>query len=226
MAAGDPAVCGFRLQRKGKFMSRIESLFVAAILSLAWLLLPTASLAGIHTWDVREVFSNADGTIQFVELWEADGGASEVGVGNGGLSSTTHSFSFGNGPVAPPTTHKSYLLGTAAFAALPGAPTPDKIIPAGSVPFFDKNGDTVSFLSFDSWTFGAVPTNGTQSLDRISGVGTNTPTNYAGQTGTVNASAGPSVPMLPAPMVLFATLLVVGVGSGFLMTRRAAARNR
>jgi hypothetical protein len=192
--------------------------------SVAWLLLPTASLAGIHTWDVREVFSNSDGTIQFVELWEADGGPSEVGVGNGGLSSNTKSFSFGNGPVAPPTTHKFYLLGTAAFAALPGAPPPDKIIPAGSVPFFNKNGDTVSFLGFDSWNFGAVPTNGTQSLDRINGVQTNSPTNYAGQTGSVNASPGPSVPMLPAPMVLFATLLVLGVGTGFLMTRRSAVR--
>ncbi|MFP6607219.1 MAG: hypothetical protein VCC19_11635, partial [Myxococcota bacterium] len=40
------------------------------------------ALAGIHTWDVNEVFSNADGTIQFVELWEAAGGAGEVNVGN------------------------------------------------------------------------------------------------------------------------------------------------
>jgi hypothetical protein len=30
--------------------------------------------------------------------------------------------------------------------------------------------------------------------------------------------------MLPAPMVLFATLLVLGVGSGFLMTRRSWVR--
>jgi hypothetical protein len=205
-------------------VSRIESLLVAVILSVAWLLVPAASLAGIHTWDVREVFSNADGTIQFVELWEADGGSSETGVGNGSVSSNTQFLSIGNGPVAPPTTHKFYLLGTAAFAALPGAPTPDKIIPAGNVPFFNTGGDTVAFVGFDSWNFGTVPTNGISSLDRISGVGVNSPTNYAGQTGSVDLSATPTVPMLPPPMLTFAMLLVLGVGAGFLVTRRAPAR--
>ena len=52
------------------------------------------ALAGIHTWDVNEVFSNADGTIQFVELWESQGFTSEVGVGDGPISSDTQSFAF------------------------------------------------------------------------------------------------------------------------------------
>ena len=55
------------------------------------------ALAGIHTWDVNEVFSNAAGTIQFVELWEAAGGATEVNVGNGSISSNTQTFGFGQG---------------------------------------------------------------------------------------------------------------------------------
>ena len=29
-------------------------------------------LAGAHTWNVNEVFSNADGTVQFIELVEPD----------------------------------------------------------------------------------------------------------------------------------------------------------
>jgi len=187
-------------------------------------LVPIAAAAGIHTWDVREVFSNADGTIQYVELWEADGGAGETGVGNGTVSSNTRNLPIANGPVAPPTTNKSYLLATAAFAALSGAPTPDKIIPAGSVPFFNTAGDTVSFVGFDAWTFGAVPTDGINSRDRMSGIGTNTPKNYAGTQGQVNAAPQPAVPLLPGPMVAFALLLVMGVGIGYLVTARPTTR--
>jgi hypothetical protein len=188
-------------------------------LLLALVLYPSAALAGIHTWDVREVFSNADGTIQFVELWESAGGNFETGVGTGSMSSNTQSFAIGAGAVAPPTGFKFYLLGTAAFAALPGAPTPDAIIPAGSVPFFNTAGDTVSFVGWDSWAFGAVPTNGTDSLDRLTGVGANSPTNYAGVTGSVDASPA-EVPSVSLPVLSIGTLLLLVVGVGTLAARR------
>ena len=68
----------------------------------ALLLLPLSAFAGAHTWDVNEVFSNADGTIQFIELREANGTAGETGVGNGTVTSSTRSHSIANGPVAPP----------------------------------------------------------------------------------------------------------------------------
>ena len=186
------------------------------------LLFAGAASAGIHTWDVNEVFSNADGSIQFVELWEANGGATEINVGNGSITSDTQSFSFGQGQVAGPTTNKYYLLGTAGFAALDGAPTPDAIIPAGSVPFFDTTGDTVSFGTYDSFTFGTVPTNGTDSLEKT-GITTNSPTNYAGATGSVNAAPPPSpVPSLSHPALwLVAALLLASV---LLIPRRARAR--
>ncbi|MFP6606430.1 MAG: hypothetical protein VCC19_07640, partial [Myxococcota bacterium] len=77
-----------------------------------------------------------------------------------------------------------------------GAPTPDAIIPSGSVPLFSPAGDTVDFGVYDSWNFASAPTNGTDSLDRLTGVGANTPTNYAGETGSVDAS--PPTPVLPA----------------------------
>ena len=51
------------------------------------------------------------------------------------------------------------LIATAAFAALPGAPTPDYIMPAG---FFPTGGGTLNYASgADIWTYGAVPVNGT-----------------------------------------------------------------
>jgi hypothetical protein len=176
------------------------------------LLAASTAQAGIHTWDVREVFSNADGTIQYIELFDAGAGGGETGVGNGSLTSGSQTHSWSNGPVAPPTNGKSYLIASASFAALPGAPTPDVIIPANKVPFFNVNGDTLGFAGVDSWTFGPVPTNGTSSLNRITGVGANTPRNYAGTQGNVNA-APPPVPTTSFWMTiaLFASLSAMGI---------------
>ena len=173
-------------------MSSLRAAVYGGLVSLGIsFLATTGAVAGIHTWDVNEVFSNADGSIQYVELWESAGGAGEVNVGNGTISSTTETFSFGQGAVAAPTTNKFYLLATQGFADLPGAPTPDAIIPASKVPFFDTSGDTVAFGGFDSWTFGAVSTNGTDALNRSGGTVVNSPTNYAGTTGSVDASPPP-----------------------------------
>jgi uncharacterized membrane protein YphA (DoxX/SURF4 family) len=189
----------------------------AALLAILTLLAAQAALAGIHTWDVREVFSNADGSIQFVEFWEAGGGPGETGIGSAAASSDTQSFSWSNGAVAPPTSNKFYLIATADFAALPGAPTPDVIIPAINVPFFDPAGDTVCFGGFDCFTFASAPTNGTDSLDDISGVGPNTPTNYAGVSGSVTIP--PSAPAWSSIAMLLATasMLLIGLAT----TRRA-----
>jgi len=206
-------------------MTRKRSAGLRGALSLAAsLCFAGTALAGIHTWNVNEVFSNVDGTIQFVELWEAAGGSGEVNIGNNGsLSSTTQNFSFGQSQVVGPTTNKYYLAATAGFAALPGAPTPDVIIPAGSVPFFDTAGDTVDFGVWDSWTFGTVPTNGTDSLDRISGVGANTPTNYAGETATVNAAPAPSVPSMSHPMLWLMAALIGASSLTLLLRKRVVA---
>lgn len=195
----------------------------SSVLAAAALLAASTASAGIHTWDVREVFSNHDGTIQYVELFDAGAGGTETGVGNGTLTSSLNTFSWTNGPVAPPTNGKSYLIATAAFAALPGAPTPDVIIPATDVPFFDPAGDTISFGAIDSLVFGAVPTNGTDSFDEIAGVGANTPKNYAGVQGNVSAGGPPAVPTASFwAMALLASALV-GLGAVALRRLRVGA---
>lgn len=155
----------------------------------------TCGLAGSHLWDVNEVFSNADGTIQFVELWESYGAEFEGGVAGHPISSAYfgHAFVIENNLV-PPTTNRYLLFATQAFADLPGAPTPDQIIPPGVVPFFHVGGDIVTYHPYDSFAFGAVPTDGIHSLNRLGGIAINSPTNYAGQTGSVDASGGDDCP--------------------------------
>jgi len=166
---------------------------------------PTSVFAGAHTWDVNEWFSNADGTIQFIEIQEANGTPNETGVGNCFITSNARSYDIPNN-VASPTTNKYLLFATPAFAALPGAPTPDFLFPAGQVPFFATTGDTLRYSPYDTRTFGAgvLPTDGVHSLSKLLAVQVNSPTNYAGQTGSVDASPAP--PGVPAGSVTVAKL--------------------
>jgi hypothetical protein len=153
--------------------------------------------AGAHTWDVNEVFMNADGTIWFIELREANGTPNEVNT----AGRPVRSVNTGNVVniccnVTAPTTNKHFLLASPAFAALPGAPTPNQIVNVNG--FFLTGGDTVQYQPYDSWAIGGVPTDGINSLNRT-GIPfrANTPTNYAGVTGTVDASGPEPPPAVP-----------------------------
>jgi len=159
----------------------------------------SSSLGASHSWRVNEVFSNADGTIQFVELKECCGFSGEHGLLNKDVKSdgTGNAYVFpANLPLADDTSDRHILLATAAFAALPGAPTPDHVLPAN---FFVINGDTLRYatiLGYDVFTYGAavLPTNGIDSIQLTSFspdtfiTAPNTPTNYAGVPGSVDAS--------------------------------------
>lgn len=208
--------------------SRIRTTRVAALAALSVLshLIASAALAGSHTWDVNEVFSDVTGQIQFIELREANGTPNEVGVPGHTMTSNTKNFVISGSPLASPTSNKLFLMGTAAFAALPGAPTPDAIIPAGVLPFFfSTGGDTVSYTPWDSIAFGTVPTDGTTSLNRSGSVmvsGVNSPTNYAGVSGSVNAAPPPSVPALSSWGPLLLGLLLVGTAVQLALRRRGA----
>jgi hypothetical protein len=152
------------------------------------------ALAGSHTWDIVEVFSNADGTVQFIELREMNGTPGETALNGKKVTSesTGNEYTFPANAVAP-TTNKRILLGTTAFAALAGAPTPDHIIPAG---FFDPAGDTLRYHVYDTWVIaaGTVPLDCINSLNDGIGAAVNSPTNYAGTAGSVDCSDAPDCP--------------------------------
>jgi hypothetical protein len=178
--------------------------------------------AGSHTWDVNEVFSDATGTIQFIELVEANGTPGETGVPGHSMTTNAKSFVISGPALAPPTSNKFYLMGTADFAALPGAPTPDAIIPAGVLPFFfSTGGDTVTYVPWDSLTFASVPTDGINSLNQDLTTGVNSPTNYAGATGSVDASPPATVPTLSAWGLGILALLLAAAGARFAIGRPA-----
>jgi len=156
------------------------------------MLVAAPTLGASHLWRFNEVFSNADGTVQFVELLECCGAQNETVLGGKWILSDTTGVQFdfpADLPCTDCTANQNLLLGTAAFAALPGAPTPDFIIPEG---LLDTDADRLTYwmypAAFMEWTGGAVPTGGIDALRIDGSTGVNSPTNFAGQTGSVVAS--------------------------------------
>jgi hypothetical protein len=162
---------------------------LAAALALA----AQPAFALFHTWDIDEIYSNADGTIQFIELREAEQADDQTILTLAKVTSTASTFLFPSDLEDHDTSAKRLLLGTAAYAAAPGAVAPDFVIPAN---FFSTSGDTLRFATtsnfvYDTFVFGpgALPTDGLQSLSRA-GVAANSPTNSAGQTGSLVPEPG------------------------------------
>ncbi len=151
-----------------------------------------------------------------------NGTAGETGVNTQTLSSNSTSFVIGGSALVGPTSNRYFLIATPAFAALPGAPTPDREIPAGSIPFASAGGDTISYGAFDSVVYGSgvLPTDGILSLNDNLTTGVNSPTNYAGTTGSVNAAPPASVPALPSWQMLLATALLLAGSGGALLRAR------
>jgi hypothetical protein len=164
----------------------------------------TKTHAGAHSWRVSEAFSNADGTIWFVEIWEYAGGGVERGIGGAFVQSinTGQSIDIENNiPLTEDTAKKFYLFGNQAFADLPGSPPLDQLV-AGNAPFSFASGErlrySISGAAFDLIFPTALPTGGIMSLHLDTTIGTggavssvvNSPTNFAGATGSVDASGG------------------------------------
>jgi hypothetical protein len=149
---------------------------------------PPAS-AKSHLWKFTEVFSNADGSVQFIEMFVFDpAGTAETQLKNFPLSSNANVFVFPNNLPNENTFQRWILIATPAFAALPGVPVPDYIIPAS---FFDPAGDELRYrtmLDILPLAPGALPVDGIHSLMRDGTTEINSPTNFAGVEGSIDVS--------------------------------------
>ena len=142
--------------------------------------------ASFHLWQLNEIYSNADGTVQFIELITGSDGQQFL-TGHTIESSqgaTTRSFTFPSN-LPGNTAGSSFLIGTTGFAAL-GLVTPDYIVPNGFL--FTTNG-SVNFAGVDSVSWAALPVDGTLSVDRFGAMAINSPKNFAGASGSVPASS-------------------------------------
>jgi serralysin len=145
--------------------------------------------ASFHQWKFDEAFSNADGSVQFIEMHDNFDG--EEFVGSKLLTSNGNTFTVPTNLPSASTSNHNMLFATAGFGSLPGGVTPDYIIPAH---FFNPAGDTLNWASgFDIQSTGQVPIDGLHSRI-LPGTGTaiNSPTNFAGVSGSVHLTPEPT----------------------------------
>ncbi|MEQ1517352.1 MAG: fibronectin type III domain-containing protein [Usitatibacteraceae bacterium] len=165
------------------------------ILAGLLLTLSAAAHSAFHIVQINEVYSNASGSVQFIEITMLAAGQNffagqSISSSQGGATNVaTFTNNLANG-----STGDKVLIGTAGYAALPGVPAPDLIVPNGFV--FTSN-VTLNFAGADLVSLTAVPTDGTLSVDRNGVTATNSPTNNARDSGTVVLSNPPAVPGAP-----------------------------
>ena len=144
-----------------------------------------------HFWQVNEIFSCPDGSIQFVEMTTTSDGQQflsghELRTTNSDTSEI-HGFFFPSNS-GDPTANHSLLIATAGFGALAGGVTPDFILPANFI-FTDGSAGSVQLVGAATPTLtystGQLPLDGVTSLGQSGATGVNSPTNFAGQTGSV-----------------------------------------
>ena len=164
------------------------------MVAISSFLLSSPALATFHLWNISEIYSNADGTVQYIELFTTFN-SQQFTIGTrirASQGASSNDFVFPSNTPSPTGGHH-VLLATADFASLPGAVTPDFTLPDGFL--FSPDG-IVNYIGANSLTYDCLPADGTLSLhcdanDGVSctatSVGVNSPTNYAGATGSIDA---------------------------------------
>lgn len=157
-------------------------------LFLAALAAALPARADFHLWSIAEIFSTADGKVQFIEFVALAGGQQflaghtlTASGGAGGARSVTFASNLPGDSAG-----RRFLVGTAGFAAL-GVVAPDYVVPDG---FLSTGGGTIDFAGgSDEWNYPAMPTDGALSLARNGTIATNSPRNFSNATGTVQVAA-------------------------------------
>ncbi len=156
----------------------------------------SAAWANFHLFQIEQLFSNADGTVQFIVLHEFTGANNEHLWGGMPLISThagvNKTLIFPTNLPSSNTAGRRVLVATDGFAAL-GIVTPDYKIPNGFLP---TDGGTLNYAGVDTVTFASLPTDGTTAITRNGTTIQNLATNFAGQSASVTA-AGPPAAIIP-----------------------------
>jgi hypothetical protein len=166
------------------------------------LVICSTAQAGSHLWRFGEFYTSLDRSVQFIEMQEIGGSDNEVAIGNHWFE--TNSYNADHSDLLDTdlpfgTANKKFLVGTESYAALPGVPAPDYIVPDGII---DPTGDTVIWWFYQTIEIppGVMPSDGVHSISVVDplapsySVEVNSPTNFAGETGTIEGPA--AVPAL------------------------------
>jgi hypothetical protein len=193
--------------------------FVAALASLVGS--PSSAQAGSHLWRFSEFYSSPDRTVQFIEMQEIGGSDNETDISSHWYQTTTYNLDHSEmlGSDLPfGTANKKFLVGSESYAALSDVPTPDYVIADGAI---DPTGDVVIWWFYQTILIppGVMPSDGINSITVVDpvaptySVGVNSPTNFAGETGSV--VLGATIPALgPYGHWLVASAFAIALGLG------------
>jgi PEP-CTERM motif len=155
-----------------------------AILALAVFVPSGAAQASFHRWRIAEVFSNADGTIQYIELSTTISGQQFL---SGHFIRTQdadgvviNNYNFPTN-LAAGTANKTFLLGTQLFSDLNGVVDPDYLIPDNFMDVFQLAGQDLNFIGVQLFGLENLLANPGSALRANGSSAAPTPVNYAGQ---------------------------------------------
>lgn len=152
-----------------------------------------SAYGSFHTWKVNEIYSNADGSVQFIELKESSAannqhqlpGHSIVCTGAG----VTNTFNFPANLPSTATANKFFIIGTSNLAVMPGGLKPDYLF-TNAGPFLSLTTGTINFASgFDIVNYTNPPSDGSGAMIRsgatMIAVTTNQPISFAPATNSL-----------------------------------------
>jgi len=161
----------------------------AAFLVVLLALTAPAAGTGFESWKIDEIYSNADGTKQYVVLKEAQGAngmnrlaGRSLTASHAGIAKT---YTFGLDLPDTVTANKRVLIATQGVAAT-GLVTPDYVMPDR---FVATDGGTLTFANVDTLAYAALPTDGVNALFANLAPGSNLATNFAGRSATLPPGA-------------------------------------
>ena len=164
---------------------RTQAMASSPTLAFVGGLLATNARASYHTFVIDEVFTAADGGVQYVVLREAQNSNGENLLAGRQLvakhGTDSRSFTFPANLPSSATAGKRVLIGSVSYAAL-GLVAPDYIVPDRFVP---TDGGSLNYADADTLALPALPTDGTLAFFAAARPGPNVATNFAGASAAV-----------------------------------------
>jgi hypothetical protein len=164
-------------------MRTIASCVMSAVL------LASAPACAFATFAIESIYSNADGSMQFVVLREKASQAGQDQWAGRTLMMTrpgiARTFTFPGNLAGPNTANKRVLVATAGVASL-GLVAPDYVIPER---FLAAEGGTLDFAGADQVNYGPLPTDGVNAIDRNGAIVAALAVDFAGQSASMPSLA-------------------------------------
>ena len=165
----------------------------AALPALLLVLASASGSAAVTTFAIDEIYSNADGTLQYVVLRETAGAAGADDWAGRTLTMTrgpiVNILTFPANLPGTATANKRVLVASQGLAQL-GLVAPDFVM---ADRFLATDGGTLDFAGVDSVAYAALPSDGATAVSRTGTARANAPADFAGSTASIPLMAATAV---------------------------------